>query len=57
MNMSVCKLEKSQCDKWVVSKHYSRRAPVFWNGFGLVINGMIEGVCVYGQPLFVLFAG
>lgn len=23
---------------------------IFWAGFGLEINGMIEGVCVYGQP-------
>ena len=31
-------------------KHYSRRASIFWAGFGLEIEGMIEGVCVYGQP-------
>ena len=50
MNMIVCRLDKQSCDKWVVRKHYSRRAPIFWEGFGLVIDGMVEGVCVYGQP-------
>ncbi len=49
-NMKVVKLSKSECDEWVKLKHYSRRAPIFWAGFGLEIGGMIEGVCVYGQP-------
>lgn len=48
--MSIIPLDKSSCDQWVRSKHYSRRSPVFWAGFGLVIDGMIEGVVVYGQP-------
>jgi len=48
--MSVVKLSKSKCEEWVKLKHYSRRASIFWAGFGLEINGMIEGVCVYGQP-------
>jgi hypothetical protein len=48
--MKVVKLSKSECDEWVKLKHYSRRAPIFWAGFGLEIGGMIEGVCVYGQP-------
>lgn len=48
--MKVVKLNKSQCDEWVIKKHYSRRAPIFWAGFGLEILGMIEGVCIYGQP-------
>lgn len=48
--MKVVKLSKIECSKWVLSKHYSRREPIFWAGFGLEINNMIEGVCVYGQP-------
>ena len=48
--MRVVKLSKSECNEWVLKKHYSRRASIFWAGFGLEINGMIEGVCVYGQP-------
>lgn len=48
--MKVVQMDKKSCDQWVLSKHYSRRAPIFWNGFGLVIDGMIEGVVVYGQP-------
>ena len=48
--MKVVSLSKSQCEEWVKTKHYSRRASIFWAGFGLEINGLIEGVCVYGQP-------
>jgi hypothetical protein len=48
--MRVVKLGKSDCEKWILAKHYLRRAPIFWAGFGLEIDGMIQGVCVYGQP-------
>lgn len=48
--MKVVKLSKLECEEWVKTKHYSRRASIFWAGFGLEIDGMIEGVCVYGQP-------
>tara|TARA_R110002110_G_scaffold386681_1_gene598415 strand:- start:64 stop:720 length:657 start_codon:yes stop_codon:yes gene_type:complete len=48
--MIVVRLNKGECEEWVTRKHYSRRASIFWAGFGLEINGMIEGVCVYGQP-------
>lgn len=44
------KIDKATCDLWVTKKHYSRRAPVYWEGFGLISGGMIQGVCVYGQP-------
>jgi hypothetical protein len=46
----VISCDKSTCDKWVSTKHYSRRPSIFWNGFCLVIDGKIEGVIVYGQP-------
>lgn len=48
--MKVIPLDKASCEKWVKQKHYSRRASIFWAGFGLEIDGAIEGVCVYGQP-------
>ena len=48
--LEVVKLKKALCDEFVLTKHYSRRAPIFWAGFGLVENGNIEGVIVYGQP-------
>lgn len=48
--MNVVKLSKLECEQWVKLKHYSRRASIFWAGYGLEIDGMIEGVCVYGQP-------
>jgi len=37
-------------DRFVTEKHYSRRASIFWSGFGLEEDGMIVGVAVYGQP-------
>lgn len=48
--MIVIKLSKSQCEEFVLKKHYSHRASIFWAGFGLVENDMIVGVCVFGQP-------
>lgn len=48
--MKVVALEKKQCDEFVLKKHYSRRAPIFWAGFGLIEKGMVTGVAVYGQP-------
>lgn len=48
--MEVVKLSKKDCSILVLNKHYSKRMPIFWKGFGLVINKMIEGVVIYGQP-------
>ena len=46
----VVKLDKKTCEEFVRQKHYSKRCSIFWAGFGLVLNGKIEGVVVYGQP-------
>lgn len=44
-------LTKKQVDAIVTRRHYSRRACIFWAGFGLIApDGAVEGVCVYGQP-------
>ncbi len=48
--MRVVRIEKDAADRFVTAKHYSRRPSIFWAGFGLVIDGKIEGVAVYGQP-------
>jgi len=48
--LKVVPITKKQADVFVTQKHYSRRASIFWAGFGLEIDGKIEGVCVYGQP-------
>lgn len=49
--MKVVKINKSQAEIFVKNKHYSRRASIFWAGFGLIDdNNMIVGVAVYGQP-------
>lgn len=48
--MEVVPLDKPTCEEFVKKKHYSRRASIFWKGFGLVEDGMVVGVAVYGQP-------
>lgn len=48
--MNVVPIKKAVAERFVCAKHYSRRASIFWAGFGLEIDGRIEGVAVYGQP-------
>ena len=48
--MEVIKLDKKTCELFVKNKHYSRKASIFWAGFGLIENGKVVGVAVYGQP-------
>jgi len=48
--MQVAPASKALCDAFVLAKHYSHRAPIFWAGFQLLIAGQVEGVCVFGQP-------
>lgn len=48
--MQVVKITKAVAESFVVAKHYSRKASIFWAGFGLVENGALVGVAVYGQP-------
>ena len=47
--MKVIQITKKIADEWVGKKHYSRRPSIYWKGFGLVIDGKIEGVVVYGS--------
>jgi hypothetical protein len=49
-SMNVISISKQVADQFVLTKHYSRRASIFWAGFGLEENGQITGVAVYGQP-------
>lgn len=48
--MIVEKIDKDTAELFVKTKHYSRSPSIFWAGFGLIENGMIVGVAVYGQP-------
>jgi hypothetical protein len=48
--MEVIRTDKKTCEMFVRQKHYSRRASIFWAGFALVEDGLIQGVAVYGQP-------
>jgi hypothetical protein len=50
VTFSIIKLSKKECAKFIKEKHYTRKESIFWCGFGLVENGMVEGVVVYGQP-------
>lgn len=50
MTLDVVPITKTLADTFVTNKHYSRRASIFWAGFGLVRDGYVEGVVVYGQP-------
>jgi len=50
MTLKVVPVGKDVAEQFVKSKHYSRRASIFWAGFGLVENGHIVGVVVFGQP-------
>jgi hypothetical protein len=48
--MKVVKIDKKICDEFVINKHYTRRASIFWAGYALIEDDMVEGVCVFGQP-------
>jgi hypothetical protein len=48
--VKIITISKSVADAFVTQKHYSRRASIFWAGFGLEEDGQITGVVVYGQP-------
>ena len=48
--MKVIPASKALCDVFVTSKHYSRRASIFWSGFALEEGDRIVGIVVYGQP-------
>lgn len=48
--MRVVPVTKAVAEIFVTTKHYSRRASIFWAGFGLEEGGFITGVAVYGQP-------
>lgn len=48
--VDVVSIDKKTAAPFVLNKHYARRMPVFWEAFGLVVDGLIDGVVVYGQP-------
>jgi hypothetical protein len=48
--MEVVRTDKATCELFVKNKHYSRRASIFWAGFALIEQGLVQGVCVFGQP-------
>ena len=48
--MYVQPIDKATAAAFVEAKHYSRRQSIFWAAFGLIEEGMVTGVAVYGQP-------
>jgi len=49
-DISVAPISSKAARCFIEKKHYSRRFPIFWAGFALVVDGMVDGVVVYGQP-------
>lgn len=50
MTLSISPITKKVADEVVTKKHYSRRASIFWKGYGLYESYKLVGVAVYGQP-------
>lgn len=48
--MTIVPITKQVAEHFVIAKHYSRRASIFWAAFALEEQGLITGVAVYGQP-------
>lgn len=50
LGATVQPISKKLAEKLVLTRHYSKRASIFWAGFGLIVDNKILGVVVYGQP-------
>lgn len=48
--MKVLPINKKSADRFVSTKHYSRKPSIFWAAFGLFEDGLLSGVAVFGQP-------
>lgn len=48
--MKVLPASKKLCEIFTLSKHYARRPCIFWAGFKLIEDGIVQGVAVFGQP-------
>lgn len=48
--MKVVSVDRKTAKEWIEKKHYRHTLGVYWEGFALVISGMIEGIICYGQP-------
>lgn len=48
--MYVTTIDKATADAFVKNKHYSRRQGFFRFAFGLIEDGMVAGVAVFGEP-------
>ena len=47
---SVSPISYSQAMEWCITKHYARRKPMYQFAYGLIKNGNIVGIVVYGRP-------
>jgi hypothetical protein len=50
MTIDVIKVGAHIARPFVLKKHYAHRMPICWECFGLVVNELIDGVVIYGQP-------
>lgn len=48
--MKVERIPTSEALPWILAKHYAHRVPSISYAFGLFDDGVLIGVCTYGQP-------
>lgn len=50
MKKEIKRISYSQAMEWCLKKHYARRKPMYQHAFGLIEEGFIKGIVVYGRP-------
>ena len=45
----VRRIKHSECNEWLIYKHYAKRVPSISFAFGLY-SDKLEGICTYGKP-------
>lgn len=48
--MELKRISYKEAMVWCLEKHYAKRKPMYQHSFGLIEDGFIQGVVVYGRP-------
>ena len=48
--MRVLPILHSECEPWLLKKHYAKRLCPISHAFGLYVNDRLVGICTYGVP-------
>lgn len=48
--MIVLPILPSECEPWLLKKHYAKRLCPISHAFGLYVDGQLVGICTYGVP-------